>query len=136
MDSPAGATDSEAISDDGDAGMTHFGSDQQGVENLDDLSNRSCPPCYLPQGRVCTNRLNPDTHHDFAGALGDALTTNNPNGRPEPEGVNAYTADDSGTLTVIVQPRDFRLPDVLRHIEAGKIVLVIPPHNGPDQPPS
>jgi hypothetical protein len=53
-----------------------------------------------------------------------------PNGRPEPEGVNACTADDPPALTVIVQPRDFRLPDVLRHIEAGKIVLVMPPHNG------
>ena len=30
-DSPTGAVDNEAISDDGDAGMTHFGSDQQGV---------------------------------------------------------------------------------------------------------
>jgi hypothetical protein len=34
--------------------------------------------------------------------------------------------------TVIVQPRDFRLPDVLRHIEAGKVVLVMPQHNGAD----
>jgi hypothetical protein len=41
-------------------------------------------------------------------------------------------ADDSPTLTVIVQPRDFRLPNVLKHIEAGKIVLVIPHHDGPD----
>jgi hypothetical protein len=31
MQSPAGTADNEAISDDGDAGMTHFGSDQQGV---------------------------------------------------------------------------------------------------------
>ena len=41
-------------------------------------------------------------------------------------------ADDSQALTVIVQPRDFRLPDVLRHIEAGKVVLVMPHHNGSD----
>ncbi len=41
-------------------------------------------------------------------------------------------ADGSPTVTVIVQPRDFRLPDVLRHIEAGKIVLVMPQHTGPD----
>jgi hypothetical protein len=34
--------------------------------------------------------------------------------------------------TTIVQPRDFRLPDVLRHIEAGEIVLVIPQRNDPD----
>jgi hypothetical protein len=26
---------------------------------------------------------------------------------------------------VIIQPQDFRLPEVLRHIEAGKIVVVI-----------
>jgi hypothetical protein len=34
--------------------------------------------------------------------------------------------------TVIVEPHDFRLPDVLRHIEAGEIVLVMPQHNGGD----
>lgn len=56
---------------------------------------------------------------------------NNLNGWPEPEQVNTGTADDSATLTVIVQPREFRLPNVLRHIEAGKIVLVIPQHNDP-----
>jgi hypothetical protein len=39
--------------------------------------------------------------------------------------VNAYTADDSGTLTVIILAQDFRLPDVLRHIEAGRAVLVV-----------
>jgi hypothetical protein len=37
--------------------------------NLDDLLNRSCPPCYLQHGRVYTNHLNPDTAHDFAGTL-------------------------------------------------------------------
>jgi hypothetical protein len=41
-----------------------------GCRNLDDLPNRSCPPCYLQQGRVYTNQLNPDTSRDFAGALG------------------------------------------------------------------
>lgn len=40
--------------------------------------------------------------------------------------------DDSATSTVIVQPRDFRLPDVLKHIEAGEIVLIMPPQNDPD----
>jgi len=40
-----------------------------GCSNLDDLLNRSCPPCYRQQGRVYTNYLNPDTRHDFAGAL-------------------------------------------------------------------
>jgi hypothetical protein len=37
--------------------------------NLDDLLNRSCPPCYLQHGRVYTNHLNPDTIDDFAGTL-------------------------------------------------------------------
>jgi len=41
-------------------------------------------------------------------------------------------ADESGRLTMIVQPGDLRLSDVLRHIEAGKIVLILPPRNGPD----
>ncbi|GAA1880793.1 hypothetical protein GCM10009687_56270 [Asanoa iriomotensis] len=45
---------------------------------------------------------------------------------PDPDGGYADTADDSETMTVIIRPQDFRLPEVLRHIEAGKIVLVIP----------
>jgi hypothetical protein len=40
--------------------------------------------------------------------------------------VNAYTADDSQKPTVIVLAQDFRLPEVLKHIEAGRIVRVIP----------
>ena len=40
--------------------------------------------------------------------------------------MNAYKADDSEQLIVILPAQDFRLPEVLRHIEAGKIVLVIP----------
>ncbi len=39
--------------------------------------------------------------------------------------MNAYKADDSGKLIVIILACDFRLPEVLRHIEAGRIVLVI-----------
>jgi hypothetical protein len=39
--------------------------------------------------------------------------------------VNAYTANGSGTLTVIIEAQDFSLPDVLRHIEAGRTVLVV-----------
>jgi hypothetical protein len=39
-------------------------------------------------------------------------------------------ADDSGA--VIVEPHDFRLPDVLRRIEAGKVVLVMPHHPSDD----
>jgi hypothetical protein len=42
----------------------------------------------------------------------------------EPEEVSAYTADDPGKLVVIILPEEFSLPEVLRHIEAGKIVLV------------
>jgi hypothetical protein len=33
---------------------------------------------------------------------------------------------------VIVEPGDFRLPDVLRQIEAGKVVLVMPHHPSDD----
>jgi hypothetical protein len=40
--------------------------------------------------------------------------------------VNAYKADDLEESAVILLAQDFRLPDVLRHIEAGRIVLVIP----------
>lgn len=41
----------------------------------------------------------------------------------EPEEVNAHTADDS----VILLPADqFRLPEVLKLIESGKIVIVTP----------
>jgi hypothetical protein len=35
-------------------------------------------------------------------------------------------ADDPEKLTVILLAQEFRLPEVLRHIEAGRIVLVIP----------
>ena len=40
--------------------------------------------------------------------------------------MNAYKADDSEQVIVIIQAKDFRLPEVLRHIEAGRVVLVIP----------
>jgi hypothetical protein len=40
--------------------------------------------------------------------------------------VNAYKAYDSERPTVIIPAQEFRLPEVLRHIEAGKIVLVVP----------
>jgi hypothetical protein len=45
--------------------------------------------------------------------------------------VNAYTADDPEKETVIITAREFRLPEVLSHIEAGRIVLVIPPPRNP-----
>jgi hypothetical protein len=41
--------------------------------------------------------------------------------------VDAYKADDSEKVIVIIQAEDFRLPDVLTHIEAGRIVRVILP---------
>jgi len=41
--------------------------------------------------------------------------------------VNAYKADDSEQVIVIIQAEDFRLPEVLNHIEAGRIVRVILP---------
>jgi hypothetical protein len=47
--------------------------------------------------------------------------------------VNAYKADDSEKPTVIILARDFRLPEVLRHIEAGRIVRVIPATKRPEQ---
>jgi hypothetical protein len=40
--------------------------------------------------------------------------------------VNAYKADNPEKPTVIIHAQDFRLPEVFRHIEAGKTVLVIP----------
>ena len=51
---------------------------------------------------------------------------NNPSGQPEPEEVNAYRADASERLTVIVLAQDFSIREVLMHIEAGRIVVVIP----------
>ncbi len=64
----AGASDTDEISDDGKAGMAHFGRSIR-RRNLNDHLNRSCPPCYHQQGRVYTNHLKPGTP-DFAGALG------------------------------------------------------------------
>jgi hypothetical protein len=47
--------------------------------------------------------------------------------------VNAYTADDSEKPTVIILAQNFRLPEVLRHIKAGRIVRVIPATKPPEQ---
>jgi hypothetical protein len=47
--------------------------------------------------------------------------------------VNAYKADDSEKPVVIILAQDFRLPEVLRHIEAGRIVRVIPAPQDPPQ---
>ena len=57
-----------------------------------------------------------------------------PSPRP-PEPTPADTTPDAltdreppprGEIVVIVAAQDFRLPDVLRHVEAGRTVLVIP----------
>jgi hypothetical protein len=40
--------------------------------------------------------------------------------------VNAYKADGTEKETVIMLAKEFRLSDVLTHIEAGKIVRIIP----------
>lgn len=45
--------------------------------------------------------------------------------------MNAYTADDTEKETVIMLATEFRLTEVLKHIEAGKIVLVIPAPRNP-----
>jgi hypothetical protein len=45
--------------------------------------------------------------------------------------VNAYKADNTEKETVIMLATDFRLAEVLRHIEAGRIVLVIPAPRNP-----
>jgi hypothetical protein len=46
--------------------------------------------------------------------------------------VNAYKADKSEKPTVIIPANEFSLPVVLRHLEAGKIVLVIPAPDAPE----
>jgi hypothetical protein len=45
--------------------------------------------------------------------------------------VDAYKADNTKKETVIMLDTDFRLAEVLRHIEAGKIVRVIPAPRNP-----
>jgi hypothetical protein len=45
--------------------------------------------------------------------------------------VNAYTANDTEKEIVTIQAHEFRLPEVLRHIEAGRIVRVILPAQRP-----
>lgn len=51
--------------------------------------------------------------------------TNNPNGEPEPEGSDANKASDSEKPTVILMAQDFKISEVLKHIEAGRIVLIV-----------
>lgn len=50
---------------------------------------------------------------------------------PETEEVNAYKARNA---VVRIPASEFRLPDVLRHIEEGKIVIVTPAPRETDLP--
>ena len=45
--------------------------------------------------------------------------------------MNAYKADEVEKEIVTIRPEEFRLPEVLRHIESGKIVRVILPEQRP-----
>ena len=85
------------------------------------VSGAATPPCTDP-----TPGNTIEHHPGHRHARGTSPMTAPPPTPPD------HTADDSGTLTVIVQPRDFRLPNVLRHIEAGKIVLVMPQRDSRD----
>jgi hypothetical protein len=38
-------------------------------------------------------------------------------------------SEDPACVLVFLQARDIRLTEVLRHLEAGKIVVIIPPPN-------
>ncbi|NRQ30659.1 hypothetical protein HII36_02225 [Nonomuraea sp. NN258] len=60
--------------------------------------------------------------------------TDNAREKPEPEEVNAYTTDDQGRVIVILRPEDCSLPDLLRHIEAGRIVRVVSTSQPGEQP--
>jgi hypothetical protein len=54
-------------------------------------------------------------------------------GRPgnETEEADVYTAGETEKEIVTIRPEEFRLPEVLRHIEAGRIVRVILPEPRP-----
>lgn len=46
--------------------------------------------------------------------------------------MNAYKAHDLHAREMVILPaHSIRLPEILRHIEAGKIVLVIPAPSAP-----
>jgi hypothetical protein len=78
--------------------------------------------------RRAARRYHDPHHNGTAGPAPDATTTNT-HGRRERGKANTHPADYSAESIVIIQPEDFRLPEVLRHIEAGKIVLVsLEPH--------
>jgi hypothetical protein len=62
---------------------------------------------------------------------GGCLTTNNPSKQPETEEATAYKSDDTEKEIVTIQAHEFRFPEVLKHIEAGRIVRVILPVQRP-----
>jgi hypothetical protein len=92
------------------------------------------PQLAAPRSSRTTDRAahRHSNHRRAVDRGGDARTANNPDERPQAETGLAGTADAAPTLTVIVQPQDFRLPDVLRQIEAGKVVLLMPRDTGRD----
>ena len=92
------------------------------------------PQVTAPRSSRTTDRARHrhSNHRRAVDGSGDVRTTNNPDERPQPGACLAGTADAAATVTVIVEPQDFRLPDVLRQIEAGKIVLLMPQRSGHD----
>jgi hypothetical protein len=56
------------------------------------------------------------------------VPTANSNSKPEPQEANA---DYPEKTIVIIQAHEFRLPEVLAHIKAGRIVRVILPEQRP-----
>jgi hypothetical protein len=95
------------------------------------VGDRAVSGAATPPGTDPTPDNTTEHHPGHRHARGTSLKATPPE-PPEPEDVNADKADDSPALTVIMKPQDFRLPDVLRHIEAGRIVVLIPQDDGPD----
>jgi hypothetical protein len=61
--------DKDEITDDGSAGMTHFGRSAW-RRNLDDLLNPVMPVLLPPTQALLLQSTQVGHHHDFAGALG------------------------------------------------------------------
>jgi hypothetical protein len=53
--------------------------------------------------------------------------TDNPCGQPEPEGANDSEELTQEYVEVFLPDQQITITEVLRHIEAGRIVLIIPP---------
>lgn len=76
-------------------------------------------------GRTAGEAVHRHTNHRrVVAGDGEGGTEDIRNGRAEPQEAVKDKGHD-GALTVTVQPEDFRLPDVLRQIEAGRIVFVV-----------